>query len=102
MSAITRLFVGPKDPDEVIDYAVNFFDRWVSGDAIDSVAWTIPSPLTNEDQPAPTVDLAAGQVICPVFVGGGVHGKNYELRCRVVTTGGRTLDQTITLEVRNR
>ena len=36
------------------------------------------------------------------FVSGGVVGSNMNLTCRIVTTGGRTDDRSITLKILNR
>lgn len=102
MTAITRTFIGPKDPNEVVDYAFNWFDRWVAGDTITSVTWTLPEGLTNEDQPPASIDLDAEEVLTSIFIGGGTAGQNYDVHCRIVTDGGRTFDQTATLQVRSR
>lgn len=85
----------PKDPDDVLDYSLDFsavLDE--DADTIDSVAWTIsPSGLTKDSQ-----SEAAG--IATVWLSGGAAATRYTIGCRLVTAGGRTYDRTVSLSVR--
>lgn len=83
-----------KDPNEVLDYEIDWSAR-IGGDAISSVTWTVPSGITK-DRDAVSGDIAA------IWLSGGTAGTSYDIGCRVVTTGGRTYDETVTLSVSNR
>ncbi len=84
----------PKDPDDVLDFSVDWTDvLTLDDDTVASVAWTIPAGLTN------TQELNAAGVTA-VWLSGGVIGERYEVGCRMVTAGGRTYDRTIALSVR--
>ena len=87
-------FEPAKDPDEVLDYAIDWTDQLaIDADEIQGVTWTFPSGLTKASQ-----DEAEG--IARVFISGGAAGQRYEIGHRMVTAGGRTYDRTVTLAVR--
>lgn len=78
-----------KDPDEVLDYFVDWAAR-LAGDTIDTVVWIVPSGLTknseSRDGARTTIWLAGGQ---PASV--------YQVTCRITTAGGRTMEETIVI-----
>jgi len=83
-----------KDPDEVKDYSLDWSALLVD-DTISTSTWTLASGE----------GLAIGSnsntdTLSTVWLSGGTAGVNYELLNRVVTTGGRTYDQTVKLKVR--
>lgn len=84
-----------KDPDEVLDFEVDWTSRIGASDTISEVTWTMPSGLTKTSQ------SVAGKVAI-VWISGGTAGNSYNVGCRVVTNGGRTYDETIVLPVRSR
>lgn len=83
-----------KDPDEVVDYSVEWAPR-LGDDAIDSSTWIVPVGLTQG-----TVGVVG--TVTTIWLSGGTLGTTYEIINRVVTTGGRTYDETITLEIKSR
>jgi ribosomal protein S28E/S33 len=83
-----------KDPDELLDYEVNWAAR-LGTDTISSVAWTVPDGIVKEDE-------AATGAVVSIWLSGGTEGQSYNVGCRVLTTGGRTYDETIVLPVRSR
>lgn len=83
-----------KDPDAVLDYTLDW-SEWLDSDTISSAAWAAPTGITI-DSTTTTTTLSA------VWLSGGTHGTDYDVRCRVVTAGGRTDDRTIRLQVRHR
>ena len=83
-----------KDPDEVLDYDVDWETR-LAGDTIAAVVWTVPSGLTQTDE-----DF--NDTVATVWLSGGVDGTNYEVGCLITTVGGRTFDITVNLPVRDR
>ena len=84
-----------KDPDAYLDYILDW-SEWLGADTISTASWEAsPSGITVASTTT-TTTLAA------VWLSGGVHGTDYDVRCRVVTAGGRTDDRTIRLQVRHR
>ena len=84
-----------KDPDEILDFEVDWTSRIGASDTIASVTWTVPGGIAKTSQ------NLAGKVAA-VWLSGGTDGQSYNVGCRVVTTGGRTYDETIVLPVRTR
>lgn len=94
MSA-TPVKVWTKDPDAELDYTLDW-SQWLDSDTLSSASWaTTPTGLSITNTTT-TTTLAA------VWLSGGSHGSDYDVRCRVVTAGGRTDDRTIRLQVRHR
>lgn len=86
----------PKDPDEVLDYVLDWEDR-LAGDTIATSTWTIAvgSGLTiNSNSFTDTTTT--------VWLSAGVLLTTYELLNRIVTDGGRTMDQTVKLKVKSK
>lgn len=83
-----------KDPDELLDYEIDWSAR-LGSDTISAVAWTVPSGIVKEDESATTG-------VAVIWVSGGTDGTNYNIGCRVTTTGGRVFDETVLLPVKSR
>lgn len=81
-----------KDPDEVLDYEVDWTDR-LAGDTIATATWTFPAGITKDSQSE--TDTAAR-----VWISGGTLGEDYEILCRITTAGGRTMDQTVKIKLK--
>jgi hypothetical protein len=84
----------PKDPDEILDYQIDWSDRLFS-DAIVSSVWTVPPGLVGGAQ-----SIAGASTV--LWLSGGSLGQTYKIHNRVVTSGGRTLDQTVGLQIRTK
>ena len=106
-----------KDPDELLDYSVDWSDI-ASGFDISTVVWSVRSNAN----PAETV-LAAGQdlttasssaivdsiqniqqalsgKIAIIYVAGGVDGRDYTFICTVTTSISTTIQRAIILRCR--
>ncbi|MDX0654222.1 hypothetical protein GOL39_18295 [Sinorhizobium medicae] len=83
-----------KDPDEVKDYSLDWSALLVD-DTISASTWTLASGVGLTIGASSNTDT-----LSTVWLSGGTAGVNYELLNRVVTTGGRTYDQTVKLKVR--
>lgn len=83
-----------KDPDEVKDYSL-LWTSMLAGDTIASSSWEVVSGsgLTISSS-------SHNDTVTTVWLSGGTLNGNYDLRNRVTTTGGRTYDQTVRLNVR--
>lgn len=79
-----------KDPDGIIDYTVRWTGWLPSGDTISSSAWTIPGGIVKTSESNNTTDAI-------VWLASGTVGQIYEVTNRIITTGGRQDDQTISI-----
>lgn len=84
-----------KDPDDVLDYSINWA-RELAGDTISTSVWTVPSGLTDESLSTNT------DTETTVWLSGGTDGTSYDVKNRITTAAGRTMDQTVTLKVKAR
>lgn len=89
-----RLKWDDKDPNEVLDYQIDWTDR-LAGDVIATSTWTVPDGLT-EGSTSNTTSTTT------VWLSDGTDGEDYEILNRITTTGGRTMDQTVKLRVRSK
>ena len=85
-----------KDPDAVLDYAVDW-SAWLAGDGISSSEW-----LLEEGAEIEIVTDTFTQTKATVWVRGGSKDATYLLTNRIVTTGGRTDDRSISVKVEDR
>lgn len=90
----------PKDPDEVLDYQIDWTER-LNGDTISTSAWTISaadeaSPTLTED----SNDIVSGNTV--IWLSSGTIGIRYSLTNRITTAAGRTMDQTVYLRVKSK
>ena len=91
-------FSAIKDPQSVLDYAVDWSSWLASGDTITSSSWSVSGPDsalvidtdTNDDSSA------------TVWLSGGSIALTYKVVNRVVTDQGRTDDRTIEIEIKNK
>jgi hypothetical protein len=85
-----------KDPDEILDYAVDWTD-WLTGenDTAASANWIVPTGLTQV-----STSLASGKAT--IRLSGGTDGSDYAVTCRLTTTGGEIADRTLRITVRQR
>lgn len=87
-------FETPKDPDEVLDYQIDWSARLVD----DTIATSVFS-LASEaglviDRQSHT------DTISTVWLSAGDLGSTAEILCRITTAGLRTMDQTVKLKIR--
>jgi hypothetical protein len=85
-----------KDPDAVLDYSVDW-SRWLAGDEISSSEWLLENGAAIEKVTDTNTTTSA-----TVWLRGGDAGTTYLVTNRIVTTGGRTDDRTITVKVEDR
>lgn len=86
-----------KDPDEVLDYAIDWTEL-LEGDTIDTSDWIISVGSVVID----TSDVDTARAVATVWLSGGTLGETCEVLNRVVTLGGRTMDRTVRLRIRTR
>jgi hypothetical protein len=98
MSLPVPRFADDKDPSDVTDWAIDFAAELALSSPADTIAtavWTVPAGLT----------AGAQQIIgskASTFLSGGAAGTDYVLTCRITTAGGRTIERSARLFVRER
>lgn len=83
-----------KDPDEVLDYQINWTAR-VDDDTIATSTWIVDDGITQDSD---TFSDSA----TTIWLSGGTVGELYSLVNRITTTGGRTMDQTVHIKIKAR
>lgn len=83
----------PKDPDETLDYRINWADR-LGTDTINSSTYSVVSGTVS------IVSQTSADTTSTVILSGGVDGETALLQCRIVTTGTNTLEETVSLPIR--
>ena len=87
-----------KDPDEVLDYTIDWGGspeapgRTFNDQLVTSI-FTVPAGLIKQSE-THTLTTAT------VWIAGGTVGTLYEINNRITTVGGRTMDQTVKLQIR--
>jgi len=84
-----------KDPNEVVDYDRDWSDQMTDlSDTIVTSTWTVPSVITKDSSSNTTTRTK-------VWLSGGTSGETYTLLNRITTAGGRTLDQSVKLKMKD-
>lgn len=85
-----------KAPASKLDFSMNWTPWLTAGDAISTATWTAATGITISSSPTPS--LSAN--VATLWLEGGTAGVNYTVTCAVVTTGGRTDERSIQIQVR--
>jgi len=88
-----------KDPEAVLDYAIDWGAEYLGDDVLADSSWSV------EPEEAGGVTVVASSFadkISTVQAGGGIAGRLYRLANRVVTQSGRIDDRSIVLRVEQR
>lgn len=88
-----------KDPDAVLDYAVDWAADYLDGDALAQSEWSV-SP--DESGGIAVVGSRIEPGVAIVQVGGGIAGRIYRLTNHVVLVSGREDDRSIMIRVEER
>lgn len=92
---MSKTWARTKDPDEVVDYDLSWADQMTEdADTIATSTWTVPTGIIKDSQNNTTTRTK-------IWVSGGTAGESYICLNRVVTAGGRTLDQSVKLKVKD-
>jgi hypothetical protein len=88
--------VDPKDPDETEFYYMDWAAKLSpTDDTISTSSWVVQSGLTGTNDA-----ILAGSLKTRITLSGGTSGGDYACRNTVVTSGGRTLQRTGIVRVR--
>jgi hypothetical protein len=75
-----------KDPDEVLDYTVNWSQRLQANETISSSDWIVDSGITEDKR-------SMSSTSATIWLSGGSTGTSYTLINRVQTSVGRVYEQ---------
>lgn len=88
-----------KDPNEILDYQVNWEKRVQSrrtpDDTIVGSTWIVPDGITKQSD-------TFSDTTTTIWLSGGTDGQPYTLINRIVTTEGRTMDESVTIKIKER
>ena len=99
----------PKDPDEQLDYSVDW-SRYLGTNTISSVVWKIDNAdgvkqtwvATTVVDGLQYVSASNSSTVTTIQLGLGTANKNYTIYCQITTSDGVTTERKITLKVRER
>ena len=84
-----------KDPDEILDYELDWSKRLVKDDAITESVWRVPEGLTTQD----TILFSP---FTSVWLTGGTIGETYSIVNTIKTEAGRKWVQTVKLKIQDK
>ena len=84
-----------KDPDAVLDYSVDW-SKWLAGDQIQTSSWSVSDPALEAADDSNTTSRTV------VWLAGGVVGQTYTVTNRITTSGGRTDERSLVIQVQDR
>ena len=91
-----------KDPDEVLDYRIDWLGTssdpgplYGLTDAIANSLWVVPAGISSETE---TNDDGS----TTIWLSGGTVGDTYEILNRITTDDGRVFDQTVKLSIKTK
>jgi hypothetical protein len=84
-----------KDPDEVLDYEIDWTAKLTGGDTITSSSWTVPAGITKDSSTFTTSTAT-------IWLSDGTIGETYLLTNEVTTAAGRTMDQSAKLKIKEK
>lgn len=99
----SKIKYDPKDPDERDDFKLHWSARLAPiDDTIDTSTWAIVTDQTGSSNPLNIFDedKLNENLSTRLWLEGGVEGTTYAIRNEIVTVGGRTLQQTIYIPVK--
>lgn len=93
-----------KSPESDLDYYVDASPKFLVGEFIQTVTWTIPEGLTSHDESV--VDTVNNGVVAwvkgsaKIWLSGGTDGQSYECKCVLLTNMNRTFTVYPVLKVK--
>jgi hypothetical protein len=99
-----------KDPEETLDYSIDWSRFLRDSSTIQSVQWFIdnesgnkvafnPVTVVNGLQPVSTTNTTT---VATIYLGLGDNNKQYKLYCLMTDTQGRTAERTVSISVKDR
>lgn len=88
----------PKDPDEVLDYELDWSTRLATGDTITASSWSI----ATGDEELVIGETSFTDSTTTLWLSGGTLSTTYKVLNRVTTAQGRVHDKTTYLRIREK
>lgn len=86
----------PKDPEEVLDYQVDWSPRLVTGETLATSLFTVASGTITISSQSNTTTVTT------VWLAAGTPNTVVQILNKVTTSGGRTYEQTVRLRLREK
>jgi hypothetical protein len=84
-----------KDPDEVLDYQIDWAAKLAQAESISTSTFTVDGGVTVQSSSNTTTTTT-------VWLSAGNEGAVANILNRITTSGGRTMDQTVALPIRSK
>jgi len=81
-----------KDPQDVLDYVLDWSDWLDTSETISTSTWTVPSGITKDSDSKSSSETV-------IWLSGGTVYENYRLVNHIVTSLNREKDQTIIIYI---
>jgi len=99
-----------KDPDETLDYSVDWSRFLGNGVNISSVEWYVDDEDGNKTlleegdvvNGIQNVSATRTSTVATINLGLGTNNKEYKFHCRITDTTGSAAERTVKLRIRNR
>jgi len=82
-----------KDPNSVLDYTLDWSSWLETSDTISSASWSASGVTVDSENNTTTT--------ATVFVSGGALNVDSVITCQIVTSGGRTDERSIAIQIRD-
>ena len=83
-----------KDPDDDLDYTINW-STWLGVDTISTSVWDVPIGLTSHSPSASTTAVT-------IWLAGGTAGERYYVNNRIVTAAGRAVEDSFAVLIKDK
>lgn len=94
-------FPHSKDPNDILDYVIDWTARLDTDDTIDTAVYSIVDDGSTTGTDGISIDSQGLDVAkAIVWLSGGIDGTTATLLCRVTTVVGRQMDQTVQLKIK--
>lgn len=98
------------DPGDVVDYAIDFRRLLPEGDLLTGATWTLPAQAVIDGLEVASSAIDETAAVVWLQVAGGSQGdegwagagRSYGIACTATTAGGRALERTMQITVRER
>lgn len=94
---MTALSWPPKDPDELLDYEIDWTKRMPASDSIAASTWVAPTGLSKVVE-----SVIESNKVAVIWLAGGAVGETYPVLNTVTTQEGRIMQQTVRLKVKSK
>jgi hypothetical protein len=96
-----------KDPDEVLDYSVDW-SRWLSGATITSVVWYVDDssgvktalPASAVVNGIQNVGQTISSGVATINLGSGTNNTEYKVYCKMTDNSGNVAERVIRLRIK--